>query len=77
MELYKKRKFDLQNVTTIPYLDWQTFKHCYPDRQRGCVAIIHMNRNETTITMVKSGRMEFNREMAIGVKTIIKHWSNA
>ena len=68
MELYKKRKFDLQNVTTIPYLDWQTFKHCYPDRQRGCVAIIHMNRNETTITMVKSGRMEFNREMAIGVK---------
>ena len=67
-ELFRKKKFDLQNVTTIPFLDWQTFKHCYPDRQRGCVAIVHMNRNETTITMVKSGRMEFNREMAVGVK---------
>ncbi|NQV30101.1 MAG: pilus assembly protein PilM [Candidatus Marinimicrobia bacterium] len=68
LELYKKRKFDLQNVTTIPFLDWQIFQHCYPDRQRGCVAIVHINRNETTITMVKSGRMEFNREMAVGVK---------
>ncbi len=68
MEVYKKRKFDLQNVTTIPYLDWQTFHHCYPDRLRGCVAIVHMNRNETTITMIKSGKMEFNREMAVGVK---------
>ncbi|NQV49929.1 MAG: pilus assembly protein PilM [Candidatus Marinimicrobia bacterium] len=68
LELFKKRKFDLQNVTTIPFLDWQSFQHCYPDRQRGCVAIVHVNRNETTITMVKSGRLEFNREMAVGVK---------
>ncbi len=68
LELFKKRKFDLQNVTTIPFLDWQSFQHCYPDRQRGCIAIVHVNRNETTITMVKSGRLEFNREMAVGVK---------
>jgi len=67
-DLFKKRKFDLQNVSTIPYLDWGTFKHCYPDRLRGCIAIVHMNQNETTITMVKSGRMEFTREMAVGVK---------
>lgn len=67
-DLFKKRKFELQNVSTIPFLDWQIFNHCYPDRQRGCVAIVHMNRNETTITMVKSGRMEFSREMAVGVK---------
>ncbi|MCF7826977.1 MAG: pilus assembly protein PilM, partial [Candidatus Marinimicrobia bacterium] len=67
-ELFKKKKFDLQNVTTIPFLDWETFKHCYPDRLRGCIAIVHMNQNETTITMVKSGRMEFTREMAVGVK---------
>ena len=67
-DLFKKKKFDLQNVTTIPFLDWETFKHCYPDRLRGCIAIVHMNQNETTITMVKSGRMEFTREMAVGVK---------
>ena len=67
-DLFKKRKFDLQNVTTIPFLDWETFKHCYPDRLRGCIAIVHMNQNETTITMVKSGRLEFTREMAVGVK---------
>jgi len=67
-DLYKKRKFDLQTVTTIPFLDWQTFKHCYPDRQRGCIAIVHVGKNSTTITMVKSGRMEFNREMAVGMK---------
>ncbi len=67
-DLYKKRKFDLQSIATIPYLDWQTFKHCYPDRLGGCIAIVHMNKKETTITMVKSGRLEFNREMAIGVE---------
>ncbi|MBT3230144.1 MAG: pilus assembly protein PilM, partial [Candidatus Marinimicrobia bacterium] len=67
-DLFKKKKFDLQNVTTIPFIDWETFKHCYPDRLRGCIAIVHMNQNETTITMVKSGRMEFTREMAVGVK---------
>ncbi len=67
-DLFKKRKFELQNVTTIPFLDWQIFQHCYPDRLRGCIAIVHMNSNETTITMVKSGRMEFNREMAVGIK---------
>ena len=67
-DLFKKKKFDLQNVSTIPFLDWETFKHCYPDRLRGCIAIVHMNQNETTITMVKSGRMEFTREMAVGVK---------
>jgi len=67
-DLFKKKKFDLQNITTIPFLDWETFNHCYPDRLRGCIAIVHMNQNETTITMVKSGRMEFTREMAVGVK---------
>ncbi len=67
-DVYKKRKFDLQAVATIPYLDWQTFKHCYPDRLGGCIAIVHMNKTETTITMVKSGRLEFNREMAVGVQ---------
>ena len=67
-DLFKKKKFDLQNVTTIPFVDWETYKHCYPDRLRGCIAIVHMNQNETTITMVKSGRMEFTREMAVGVK---------
>lgn len=67
-DLFKKRKFDLQNVTTIPFLDWETFKHCYPDRLRGCIAIVHLSQNETTITMVKSGKMEFTREMAVGVK---------
>lgn len=67
-DLYKKRKFDLQTVTTIPYLDWQTFKHCYPDRQRGCIAIVHIGKNNTTLTIVKSGRLEFNREMAVGTK---------
>jgi type IV pilus assembly protein PilM len=67
-DLFKKKKFDLQNVTTIPFLDWETFKHCYPDRLRGCIAIVHINQNETTITMVKSGRLEFTREMAVGVK---------
>jgi len=67
-DLFKKKKFDLQNVTTIPFLDWVTFNHCYPDRLRGCIAIVHINQNETTITMVKSGRMEFTREMAVGLK---------
>lgn len=67
-DLYRKRKFDLQSVSTIPYLDWQTFKHCYPDRLGSCIAIVHMNKSETTITMVRSGRMEFNREMSVGVK---------
>ncbi len=67
-DLFKKRKFDLQNVTTVPFIDWETYKHCYPDRLRGCIAIVHMNQNDTTITMVKSGRMEFTREMAVGVK---------
>jgi len=67
-DLFKKKKYDLQNVTTTPFLDWVTFKHCYPDRLRGCIAIVHMNQNETIITMVKSGRLEFTREMAVGVK---------
>jgi len=67
IDIYKKRKFDLQSVTTIPFLDWQIFKNGYPERQRGCVALVHMNKNETTITMIKSGRMEFNREMAVGL----------
>ncbi len=67
-DLFRKKKFDLQNITTIPFLDWETFRHCYPDRLRGCIAIVHMDQNETTITMVKSGRMEFTREMAVGVK---------
>jgi len=67
-DLFKKRKFDLQNVSTTPYLDWSTYKHCYPDRLRGCIAIIHINQKNTLITMVKSGRMEFTREMAVGVK---------
>ncbi len=67
IDVFKKRKFDLRAVTTIPYLDWQIFKHCYPERQRGCVAIVHMNQNETTITMIKSGKLEFNREMAVGM----------
>ena len=67
-DVFKKRKFDLQNVTTVPFLDWETFKHCYPDRLRGCIAIVHLSQNETTITMVKSGKMEFTREMAVGVK---------
>jgi Tfp pilus assembly PilM family ATPase len=65
--LFKERKFDLQSVTTTPFLDWQTFKHCYPDRQRGCIAIVNVGRERTTITMVKSGRLEFNREMVVGV----------
>jgi len=70
--VYRKAKFNLQNVTTIPYLDWQSFKHCYPDRLHSCVAVVHINQAKTTITMVKSGRLEFNREMSIGVQDYLK-----
>ena len=65
--IFQKRKFDLQSVTTIPFLDWETFRHCYPDRQRGCIAIINIGREQTTITVIKAGRLEFNREMIVGV----------
>ncbi len=70
--VFREKKYNLRQISPLPVLNWKLFQHNYPDRDKGCVGLVHIGERQTSITMLKDGIFQFTREMGIGRRDYIK-----
>lgn len=72
VDVFGSKKYSLRLVGTLPYLIWKLFKQNYPDRNKGVIGLVHIGDTRTTVSVLKHGRLQFTREMQVGVQDYVK-----
>ncbi len=65
---FSKSKLKPRLISTLPVLMWKLFLLNYPERKNGCFLLVHLDENNTTISLIKDQQLLMTREILFGAE---------